>query len=330
MNSSNSGFIHRAAIYHSDEDFLAMALPFIVDGLDAGEPVLATTTPANLELIGTALGVRAERVDYAETAYFGRRPIQRVTAFHRYWKRHADAGNRRVRILAEPVWAGRSAAQIRAWQRMESGLNVVLADTGVYMICPYDARTVDPGILAGARRTHPEYISGSTAAACPDFADPVTFTGECDVAALPPPPARAAALRVDGGPRDLRALRRFVTAQTVALGMSEDRAALLVLAVSEAVKYLRNGQSGPMTARVWSEFGATVCELHRRGTPIADPVLGLRPPGPVPAPSDGIYLSRQICDRFEVRSFDDGCAIRMYAPGTHAEELVQSAIPYTR
>ncbi len=55
---------------------------------------------------------------------------------------------------------GRSDSEVVAWTRMESSLNVVLAGTSIWMICPYDAR----------------------------------------VAPLPDPPPQAAALRIDGAP----------------------------------------------------------------------------------------------------------------------------------
>jgi hypothetical protein len=64
-----------------------------------------------------------------------------VAAFDRYWRRH-DPGRdgAQARILAEPVWTGRSAREIAAWKRMESALNVALARASIFMICPYDTR----------------------------------------------------------------------------------------------------------------------------------------------------------------------------------------------
>ncbi len=69
---SETTFEHQAGIYGSDREFLEMALPFLESGLSNGEPVLAVTTPANLELISSALGERGGDVDYAESAFFGR------------------------------------------------------------------------------------------------------------------------------------------------------------------------------------------------------------------------------------------------------------------
>ena len=73
-SAGTATFEHQACIYGSDRQFLDMAMPFLETGLDNGEPVLAVTTPANLELISSALGARADDIDYAESAFFGRRP----------------------------------------------------------------------------------------------------------------------------------------------------------------------------------------------------------------------------------------------------------------
>ena len=89
--STEGTFEHWACVYDDDQQLVDTAVPFLAAGLAAGQPVLAVTTRANLELIGAALGERAGDVDYAESAFFGRRPPQRVAAFYRYWTSHADA-----------------------------------------------------------------------------------------------------------------------------------------------------------------------------------------------------------------------------------------------
>ena len=147
-------FDHQACLYGSDRQFLEMAVPFLETGLANGEPVPAVTTAANLELISSALGTRADDVDYAESAFFGRRPPQRIAAFHRY-SRHAPRRTApSCASLPKPVWTGRSAREIAAWKRMESALNVVLAETSIFMICPYDTRITGPGSVDSARHTH--------------------------------------------------------------------------------------------------------------------------------------------------------------------------------
>ena len=291
--SAAGPFRHWASIYDDDRQLLETAVPFLAAGLAAGEPVLAVTSRANLELIGAALGQRAGDVDYAESAFFGRRPPQRVAAFNRYWTRHAAAG-RRVRILAEPVWAGRSAREVAAWTRMESALNVALAAASISMICPYDTRTLGPDIVAGALRTHPAQITREELSPSGDFTDPAQFVRSCDTGPLAQPPAGVAQFGFDGG---LRALRQFIASRADAYGVAGDRAELLILAVSEVGGYLKNQGPGTAAVRAWEQPGAVVCDFRQPGTSISDPFLGLRPASLQPGAGDGLWLATQICDR---------------------------------
>ncbi|WP_433256032.1 anti-sigma factor RsbA family regulatory protein [Streptosporangium sp. CA-135522] len=311
--------VHQAAVYDSDQRFLAMALPFIRDGLAKGDPVMVATTSANLELLGDALGRDGLLVDYAESGFLGRRTVERTTAFHRYWRRRGleARGDGHVRIIAEPVWTGRATREVRAWQRMESGLNLLLSDTNVWMICPYDARVLDPDVVTAARRTHPTISAdGRTRLACPEYTDPVDFIRECDSAPLLEPPPDAVTVSAETS----HALREFVTGQASLLGLSQDRATLLAIAAGKAAEQVEP----PVTVRLWERFGAITCHLHCRGGSIVNPVAGFLPPGPTARPGDGLWIARQLCDRLDIHNDLDGYAIQLHVPSTRAEELRQS------
>jgi hypothetical protein len=306
----SGGCVHQTAVYGSDEEFLAMALPFLEGGLAAGEPVLAATTSANLELLHRELG---HHVDYAESAYFGRRPPQRVAVFERYWRRHAASG-KRVRILAEPVWVGRSTAEVADWELMESGLNILLADTRIWMICPYDTRVVAPAIVAGSLRTHPQHVTGAEIHASSDFIDPHAYARTHATPWRPPPEDAARLTEAD----DLRAVRRFVAAQATAYGLAGERAAMLVMAVNEVVSHLRTPAGEQVTVRMWARPGAITCDVRVPvGTP-GDPFLGYRTPWlREPADAEGLWYARQVCDRVQI---GDGGAARVHFPTGRAVE----------
>jgi hypothetical protein len=316
-------FVHHAALYGSDDAFVAMALPFLTGGLAAGEPVLAVTTSANLELLRDALGERADAVDYAESAYFGRRPPHRVTAFERYRRGHAAA--RRVRILAEPVWAGRSPAEVADWTRMESGLNTLLAGTGIVMICPYDTRVVPADIAADARRTHPTHIAGDQVTGCPEFVDPAEFAA-APGPPWPEPPADAARLPDAPGSR---AVRRFTAARARGYGLPDGPAAMLVMAVSEVAGHLRTRVGGPVTVRIWARPGAIVCDLQVPAAADLGPFPGYRSPvAGRPGPNDGLWYARQVCDLVEIRAAGRGTRARLHFPTRRAAELAESGRAY--
>jgi hypothetical protein len=312
--ASRPSFVHQACLYGSDDEFLAAAVPFIEDGLADGVPVAAVTTSANLDLLNRALGPRAGGIDYAETAYFGRRPAQRVAAFDRYLKRRRG-GAGEVRILAEPVWTGRSERQIRAWKRMEASLNLIFAATRMRMICPYDTRLLRPDIVADACRTHPFTVTGRRSLPSGEYTDPAAFTGGCDAVPLRPAPGDATAMTFAG---DVAGLRQFVDAEVTAHGLAGDDAALFLIAAVEAASYVR-GDDGQVTVTVWETPGAIICDLHRPGGRLTDPLLGLLPAEiERPRRGDGLWLAGQVCELVETRSTDAGCTVRLHVATARA------------
>ncbi len=255
--AGRAGFLHQGCLYGCDEEFLATAVPFIEDGLAGGEPVLAATTSGNLDLLYEVLGERARGLDYAETAYFGRRPPQRVGAFDRYWKTHLTEPGR-VRILAEPTWTGRPEREIRAWKQMEARLNLIFADTRIWMICPYDTRVLRPDIVADARRTHPSCVIGEDTLPSASYTDPRAFASNLGDGPLPRPPADATGFTFTG---DLAGLRHFVADAAAAHGLTGDSAALFVIAAAEAATYVR--QRAPAAVAIWDRPGAVVCDISQ-------------------------------------------------------------------
>src|SRR5207244_4381161 len=53
---SSRSLIHQALLYEDAQQFLAAILPFIREGLDRGEPVLAVTTETNSSMLRGELG----------------------------------------------------------------------------------------------------------------------------------------------------------------------------------------------------------------------------------------------------------------------------------
>jgi len=314
MATSTPDFRHQCCLYSTEVEFLAMAVPFAQDGLRRGEPVLVTTTAANLELLHDVLGADAGKIVYAELASFGRRPPHLAGALHRYWARHQLTGSTgTVRILAEPPRTGRTRRVAAAWQRMEAGFNVALAGTRIWMICPYDTRAVDAEVLEDARRTHPECLVGRKAEPSTQFLAPEEFDGP----RLAPPPLGTAAdvFRFEG---DLVAIRRHVLDKAGPLLRSEDAVAMFGVAVGEAIAYLL--KHGIDRAAVWVRpvTGRVVCTLHSDQPLDVPPFFGFRPAGPR-QPDNSLGMSNQICDWLDLCSDASGCTIELAMPARHAE-----------
>ncbi|SKA35308.1 Anti-sigma regulatory factor (Ser/Thr protein kinase) [Marinactinospora thermotolerans DSM 45154] len=310
------GMTHQGCIYSGDAEFLDMALPFLRGAVEAGEPAIAATTPRNLCLLREALGDQGGGIEGVESVRFGARPPERITVFDRYWRRHA-ATAARVRILAEPVWTGRSPSEIDAWTRMESALNALFAATGIWMICPYDARSVPAPILADAVRTHPEMVQGRHAVPSPDYVDPSAFAPGGGPRTLRPAPPRRAERRF--GYADFASVRAWVAAYAARAGVPARAAADLVLAVNELASNTAEHGSGRGSVRLWTEADEVLCEVVDdtvRGPaatswrPLA-PMAGA-PPDPHSGRGRGLWLVRQLCDLVEIHSADGATTVRLH------------------
>ncbi|MBA3233977.1 MAG: MEDS domain-containing protein [Propionibacteriales bacterium] len=66
----------------------------------------------------------------------------------------------RVRGIGEPVWPGRTAAELVEAQCHEALLNVAFADSGRWdLLCPYDIQALPDDVIAEALRSHPHVRS---------------------------------------------------------------------------------------------------------------------------------------------------------------------------
>jgi transcriptional regulator with XRE-family HTH domain len=174
-NSTPSPGQHRALLYATSAEFVDATVPFLTDGLEASDEVLAVTTRARIKLLRGALGHDAARVAFRESPAWYSSPQAALDGYRTFLQKSISAGYSGVRIVGEPVWAGRSAQETRAWARYESMLNIAFAGTPAMIMCPYDTRSLAATIVADARCTHPELTTGANSAASPNYRDAETF-----------------------------------------------------------------------------------------------------------------------------------------------------------
>jgi hypothetical protein len=86
-----------------------------------------------------------------------------------------EQGTPWVRILGEPVWAGRSDSEIRLWTQYESLLNLVFWSSPATVLCPYNEDSVDAKIVRQTLRAHPQIVGRETIGTNPDYQDPAEF-----------------------------------------------------------------------------------------------------------------------------------------------------------
>jgi AcrR family transcriptional regulator len=155
MSATQSGLVHEALIYSSDEEFVESLVPFLEDGLAASHPTVAVLTPNNSALLRKALGRDAQRVAFIDASAHYRRPAHAIAEY----RRHIDAelsrpGAEFVRVIGE-VQFGSTGQEHAAWTRYESMLNQGFAGYPAWIVCPYDTRALPEQVVADALHTHP-------------------------------------------------------------------------------------------------------------------------------------------------------------------------------
>jgi transcriptional regulator with XRE-family HTH domain len=156
-------FEHRLLTYGSDEDYLEAAIPYVTEGLERSEPVLVVTTPAQISLVRDALDDSADDIEFADSTEWYSSLSGAVSRYRTFVKQKYEGGATWIRVVGDPVWAIRSGAEITAWFRYESLVNLSFASAPATIVCPYDTRSVPPEVVADARRTHPEVAPGGNA-----------------------------------------------------------------------------------------------------------------------------------------------------------------------
>jgi len=110
---------------------------------------------------------------------------------------------------------------------------------------------------------------------------------------------------------DLAQVRSLVLQYARQVGLAEDRANDLMLAVSEvAANTLRHTQSAG-TLALWSNADEIVCEIHDEGT-ITDPEVGRHKPAADASGGHGLWIVRKVCDLVELTSDANGTTVRMH------------------
>ncbi|MBE8470317.1 sensor histidine kinase [Streptomyces justiciae] len=305
---SRTGFVHQALRYGSDVELLGGTVDFATDGLAAGDAVLAVVAARNIPLLREALGDRSRQVEFVAADDWYDYPSRTLGRYHAYCDRHGP--NRRVRVIGEPVWAGRSGFETREWMRYESLLNVAFADSPHWILCPYDTRRLPALVVETAARTHPELDDGSISSV---YADPAHFYAECD--AHCPDQVPGAADRIPITRDGSAAVRRAVAAYARRAGLPEQRTYDLVAAAHETVvNVLRHG-GGRGVVRLHGDQDHLICEISDEGAHTSSPLPdfpGHLPPEPRAPNGHGLWLVRQLTDLVTERLDPAGSVVRLY------------------
>jgi transcriptional regulator with XRE-family HTH domain len=166
---------HRLLVYGSDDEYVAAAVPFLMEGIARSDAVLAAPSARQGALLRDALGDDAKHVEFLDSVEWYRSLRGAATGYRTLVKERFEGGVPWIRIIADAVWAARSEPQITEWFRYESTVNLALASSPATIICTYDGQALPSHVLADARRTHPEVAGSGDVTASLSYQEPADF-----------------------------------------------------------------------------------------------------------------------------------------------------------
>ena len=301
----HSSYRHEAFLHSGDGELVAGLVPFIRDGLAAGQPVMVALPEPHLELVTAALGADAAEVELVDMGELGANPARIIPGWQRFLDR---SGGRPARGVGEPIWSGRRSAELVECQLHEALLNLAVdPDTPLWLRCPYDTRALEPEVIVEASRSHPIVVQAST------YSGSTAYTGAHHVRGLfsgPLPEPVVPSEGLEFGAEDLAAVRERAIGHAAAAGLDAERVWELGLAVHEvAANSVKHG-GGRGLLRVWHDDDGVVCEISDAGI-LDDPLVGRHRPDPADDGARGLWLANQLCDLVQVRSTDAGAVVRI-------------------
>ncbi|MFI8187644.1 anti-sigma factor RsbA family regulatory protein [Streptomyces sp. NPDC085946] len=300
-------FVHPALFYRDEDEYLGGTVSFVRDGLAAGEPVAVAVPGDNLRLIRDALGDDAGAVRLLDMREAGRNPGRIIPGVLRAFADAQPPGTR-VRIIGEPIWAGRSGTEYPACVQHEALINAAFRGRAATILCPYDIARLPGHVVADAYATHPTVIpAGARHEQGSDAYAPDAVVARYNEPLSPVPDA----LVFPFDAATLSQARHVATAEGARLGLAGVRLEDLAIATAELTtnSVVHAGGSGSM--RVWSEDGYVVCEVRDKGR-LADPLAGRRPASRDQRGGRGLLLVNLVADLVRLHTGDQGTTVRCW------------------
>jgi anti-sigma regulatory factor (Ser/Thr protein kinase) len=295
---------HLALFYRGRDEYLVVLCDLIRASRARGDAVFVALPERQAEQVYRDLGDGSGQVALVDMAELGRNPARIIPEVLRFARGHRG---QHVCCIGEPIWPGRTTAEIREATKHEALVNLAFRDSPVTIICPYDSARLPRWVMADAASTHPSVVKGQQEIASTRYLGPPNLPPRCNQA-LPRPPAHAEALSYRD---DLRSVRGFVADRAQHAGLTSTRIPDLVLAAAElAANTLRHTKSGG-TVQVWRTEEEIICQVADTGH-ITDPLARHRDISDEELGGKGLWLVNQVCDLVQARTGQQGTTTRLH------------------
>jgi hypothetical protein len=168
-----NGSRHLCAFFHSEEEEFRALLPFLVDGLTAGEKVVYLVNGNNIEEHRRRLtdgGIDLEAVEQSgqlevigwppSVGDGGRSEQDQAKLVDDLLSAAREQGYRRTRVVIDMDWASENQIPDPYLIALEAWLDIVYSRHNAWVICAYDLSHFSGVAVLGVMRTHPATLIG--------------------------------------------------------------------------------------------------------------------------------------------------------------------------
>jgi anti-sigma regulatory factor (Ser/Thr protein kinase) len=309
-DTGSADYRHDALLFDSDDRLIEVAVPFLLEGLEAGEAAVVATSPRTADVLRDAVhGHPLVHVLTRGDVYRARTPTA-ITTFRQLAEQRSADGAARVRVVGE-VDFGPTERDWLEWQRYEAVINHALAAWPLWGLCVFDTQRLPDPVLESAMRTHSGVVTTDGRAPNPHFTPPAEYVRALPVPAEPleDTTPRLAALDVT----DFIGLRHAVAAELASVDGPRDAIEDYLLAVDEMSSNAARHGRPPISLRLWVSTDRLVCTIADRGPGWDDPFAGYGPAHgeDLSRGGMGLWLARQLCDHVDITTDGDGTRVRL-------------------
>ncbi|ONI83151.1 hypothetical protein ALI144C_16740 [Actinosynnema sp. ALI-1.44] len=304
---TGAGYYHETAFYDSDDSMLGLVLPFLTDGVRAGEPTWVAFTEANERLVRSALP-DTSGITFLPGADQYSRPASAIKSYRQMMAEHVARGAAQIRIVGDVPHPGMGVPW-EWWSRYEHAANEAFKEFPLWGLCPYDTRITPAAVLADVTRTHPHIAHGNghhtdnpayRPSHIPTTTDPIDeleLSAPLGELADPSPvEARHAAVKACAGTR-----------------LTQARIDDFVFAVNEAVTNAICHGHPPVTLRLWADGSRVMAAVTDHGRGPTDALAGMMPATNSATAGLGLYIMHLTCDYVAFSREGDRFTIRILA-----------------
>jgi anti-sigma regulatory factor (Ser/Thr protein kinase) len=300
---------HAVALYGADEELPGMLLPFVREGLDRGDAVVADVSGQAAAALREGLGDAGNDVLWAVPGltYTSLGPASE--ALRSYLAEQYAAGTP-VRLLAENVTGG-TAGRTAAYLRLDAVSSEVYGVYGFPWVCLYDRRRYPTEVLQQVVQVHPLVLGGDGRAADNGaYVSPEVYLA-AHPGPLSPVPSRVALDVTLAASTELSAVRNRSAAAARLLGLPAEDARDLELGAGEVIANALEHGVLPCRVRVWGDAGQVVVRVDDHGLGDGVATAGFRRPGPDSRSGMGLWIARQLADVVHVGTGVDGSSVEL-------------------